>query len=493
MEVHFPVLVVLVPMLVAPLVAIFASGTFGWIAALVASAASLCLSVALLNTVNDHGVISYAMGDWLAPWGIEYRIDKLNALVALLVSGVSTVVLPFARSSLQAEISPDREYLLYTCWLLCLAGLLGITVTGDAFNVFVFLEISSLSTYVLVSLASRREAQLAAFRYLIMGTVGATFILIGIGLLYMKTGTLNMADLAELLPGVAHSRPVIAGLGFIVVGIAVKMALFPVHSWLPSAYASAPMAVTAFLGGTATKVAVYLLIRFTLTIFGVAYSYEAIGIGGPLMLLGAAAAVVGSISAMHATDVKRLLAYSSIAQIGYMVIGISLATVMGVAGGLLHVFNHALMKVALFMAVGCVLYQYGAHKLSTFDGLGRKMPVTMAAFTVAALSLIGVPLTAGFISKWYLVVGALQAGWWPIAVLIMITSLMAVIYLGKVLERIWLGEAPDDVVPLRPALPIGMASATVFVAALNIYFGIETSLTVDVALGAASELLGVSG
>lgn len=489
---HFPVLAVVVPLLAAPLVVIFAHAGLAWLLALLASIVAFAMSVDMLYTVSDGTVLIYALGDWAPPWGIEYRVDRLNALVAVLVSGASVLVLPFARHSVPMEVAQDRLYLFYACWLLCLTGLLGIVITGDAFNVFVFLEISSLSTYVLVSLSQRRQAQVAAFRYLIMGTVGATFILIGIGLLYMMTGTLNMADLADrLADGSGTTRPVVAAMGFILVGIAVKMALFPVHTWLPSAYYQAPMAVTAFLAGTATKVSLYLLVRFALSVFGADYAYNVLDIGLPLVVMGCLAAIVGSMSALHASDVKRLLAYSSLAQIGYMVIGISLGTVTGVAAGMLHVFNHALMKVALFIAVGCVLWQYGSVKLATFDGLGRRMPVTMAAFTVAAASLVGVPLTAGFVSKWYVVVAVLEHGWWPVAVVVIATSLMAVFYLGKILERVWLAE-PNDIAPRATSIPPSMVAAAVLLALANLWFGIDTTWSVDIALGAARDLLGVA-
>ncbi|NKC12945.1 MAG: monovalent cation/H+ antiporter subunit D family protein [Gammaproteobacteria bacterium] len=494
MEDHFPVLVVLVPLMAAPLVVIAANGAFGCAMAFIASCLSLAMSLSMLGQVTDGAMaISYALGDWVAPWGIEYRVDRLNALVLALVSGISAVVLLFAWRTAPRNVASDRLYLFYACWLLCLTGLLGIAVTGDAFNVFVFLEISSLSTYTLVSLAKRRSAQWAAFRYLIMGTVGATFILIGVGLLYMMTGTLNMADLAQRLPPIAHTAAVRAGVGFILVGVAAKMALFPLHMWLPHAYTQAPIAVSAFLAGTATKVAAYLMMRFALSVFGAAYSFDTLAIGTPIVLAGCGAALVGSLAALQVDDVKRLLAYSSLAQIGYIALGIGIGSITGVAAGILHVFNHALMKTALFTALGCVLWQCGSQTLQAFNGLGRRMPLTALAWSVAAASLIGIPLTAGFISKWYLILGALERGWWPLAVLVLVTSLMAVVYMGKVLERIWLGPAVEwgrerGAAVAKP-VPASMLAATLLLAGANIYFGIDTDLTVDVALSAATALL----
>jgi multicomponent Na+:H+ antiporter subunit D len=488
MDAHFPVLLVLAPLLVAPIVVIFASARFAWAAAMATSVYCFWVAANLLVAVQGGAEIHYELGGWAPPWGIELRVDQVNALVLTLVSGMSAVVLPFALGSLRDEVASDRIYLFYASWLLCLCGLLGITITADAFNVFVFLEISSLSTYVMVSLAQRRQALVSAFRYLIMGTVGATFILIGIGLLYMMTGTLNMADLAERLQSITHLRPVQAGIAFLFVGIMLKMALFPLHMWLPGAYTHAPMAVTAFLAATATKVAVYLLFRFAFDIVGAGTVLGEFQLGLPLALLGAGAALVGSLLALGQTrDVKRMLAYSSVAQIGYMALGIATGTVAALAGAILHLVNHALMKSALFMALGAARQQGGTQSLEGLAGAGKRMPVTMVAFTIAGLSLVGIPLTAGFLSKWYLVVGTFERGWWAVAALVIITSLMAAVYIGRLLEAVWLRE-PGDESP-RSEASILLWGGIALLALANIYFGLETEFTAAVAESAARHLL----
>ncbi len=203
-------------------------------------------------------------------------MDRLSSFVLLLVSGMAALVLPYCRASIEREIPREQHYLFYAMFALCLTGLLGITITGDAFNIFVFLEISSLSTYVLIALGPDRRALVAAYQYLVMGTIGATFIVIGIGLLYLMTGTLNLADMASRLPEVRGSRPVLAALAFLTVGISLKLALFPLHQWLPNAYTYAPSAVAAFLAATATKVSIYVLLRFFYTVFGADASYSTI-------------------------------------------------------------------------------------------------------------------------------------------------------------------------------------------------------------------------
>ncbi len=488
---HLPALQVVVPLLAGPLCVVLGRGGWAWLVALAVTLASFVIAALLLAQVIGSGPISYALGGWQAPWGIEYRVDVVNGFVLLLVSLIAAIVLPYARASVASEIAPEQHHLFYTAFLLNLTGLLGITITGDAFNVFVFLEISSLSSYVLISLGQHRKALTAAFQYLIMGTIGATFILIGIGLMYVMTGTLNMADLAARLEPVKTTTPVLAAFAFLTVGISLKLALFPLHLWLPNAYTYAPSAVTAFLASTATKVAVYILLRFTFTVFGPVFALGETPLPEMLLVLALIAIFSASVVAIFQDNIKRMLAYSSLAQIGYMILGVGFATVTGLTGGILHLFNHALMKGALFMAMGAVFLRVGSVHIDRMRGLGRTMPWTMGAFVLAGLSLIGVPATVGFVSKWYLVLAALERGWWPIAALVLAGSLLAVVYVWRVVEAAYFREPLPDHPPAREA-PLEMLIPTWALVLANYYFGIDTDLTVGVAARAAASLLGAA-
>lgn len=438
-----------------------------------------------------EGTLIYELGGWSAPWGIEYRIDKLNAFLALIISGVSTVVLLAAHTSLEKEIPQDRQTLFYILYLLSLTGMLGIVTTGDAFNVFVFLEISSLSAYALIALGKDRRALWASFQYLIMGTIGATFILIGIGLMYQMTGTLNMADLASRLPEVPQSRTLFTAYAFFIVGVCLKLALFPLHLWLPNAYAYAPSIVTAFFAATSTKVAIYLLIRFTFSVFGVEFSFSVLPLETLFLALGLLGIFVASTTAIYQNNVKHVFAYSSVAQIGYMIVGFSMATSAGLTATLLHLFNHALMKSALFLALGAVVYRIGSAELNDFRGLGRQMPLTMTAIVIGGLSLIGIPLTVGFVSKWVLVVAAIENGWWPVAALILLGSLLAVVYVWRIVETAYFKTPEPGRKPVKEA-PITFLAPVWILVSANIYFGIDTRLSVEVAQAAAESLFGVS-
>ena len=489
---HLPVLVVIMPLMSAPLCVLFDRARPAWLVSMSASWLSFAAAVYLLIQVSRDGTISYRLGGWAPPWGIEYRIDLLGAYVLLIVTAIAALVMVFARRSLEKEIPADRIARVYAALLLVFAGLTGITATGDAFNVFVFLEISSLASYAVISMGRDRRALSAAFQYLVMGTIGATFILIGIGLLYMMTGTLNMLDLAARLPEVADTRTVRAGFAFLTVGIGLKLALFPLHLWLPNAYAYAPSAVTAFLSATATKVAVYALLRFMFGVFGAEFSLNKMPFDLILMVLGLAGILSASLVAVFQEDVKRMLAYSSVAQIGYMVLGIGLTSTLGVSAAILHLFNHALMKGALFLALGAIVYRIGRVTLGDFAGLGRRMPWTMAAVVLGGFSLIGIPPSVGFVSKWYLVLATMEQGLWPVALLILAGTLLALVYVWKLIEAAYFGEPAAEAPPVREA-PLSMLLPIWFLVATNFYFGIFTEVSAGVATRAATALLGGGG
>ncbi|HXV25570.1 MAG TPA: monovalent cation/H+ antiporter subunit D family protein [Alphaproteobacteria bacterium] len=490
---HLPILQVMLPLLGAVIVAFLQNARAAFALTAAISWTMPFIAGALLWQVMESGPISYHLGGWAPPWGIEYRVDLLNGFVLLLISAVGAVIMPAARPAIDFEIDAQRQPRFYCMFLLCLAGLLGVTATGDAFNAFVFLEISSLSTYVLIALGPDRRALLASYRYLIVGTIGATFYVIGVGLLYLATGTLNMADLTVRI-GMAwgeHSRAVITALGFITVGIGLKLALFPLHAWLPNAYTYAPSWVTVFLSASATKVAVYLLVRFYFSVFGPAIDLDLQPVASFIVALSVAAMFLASISAVFEANLKRMLAYSSVAQIGYITLGIGLGNQAGMTGGLVHIVNHGIMKAALFLAATAVVLRVRTMRITELAGIGRKMPWTIAAFSIAGFGLIGTPGTTGFISKWYLVLGAIERGWWALAFLIVASSLISLVYVGRFLELAWRREPLAEVANAADP-PASILFPLLVLAAATIYFGIDPSLTAGVAGKAAEALLGMA-
>ncbi|MEM7056646.1 MAG: monovalent cation/H+ antiporter subunit D family protein [Pseudomonadota bacterium] len=483
---HLPALQVMVPLIGSVICALVRQRHVCAAITIGCSVLMPVIAFALLWQVQETGTISYAMGGWAPPVGIEYRVDAPNAFLLVLVSIMGALVALYAPRSVANEIRPESQGWYYSMYLMCMAGLLGMAITGDAFNVFVFMEISSLAMYTLIALGTERRALVAAFQYLIIGTIGATFYVIGVGLIFTMTGSLNLYDISTLIWEPDSTRPVIAGLAFITVGIGLKLAIFPLHLWLPNAYAFAPTVATAFIASTATKVAVYLLLRFLFSIFGVDYTFGLTPAAEILMILAVLAMMVASFNAIFQVNIKRMLAYSSVAQVGYMILGIALVSEAGLTGGISHLFNHAIIKACLFLAVGCVFFSTGATRIDGLAGIGRTMPLTMGAFVIAGLGLIGVPGTAGFVSKWYLIQGAAEAEAWWLVVVIVIASVMAVLYVGRIIEVAWFQE-PAAAVVRKP--PPEMVAITWVLALATIYFGVQTEISAGVAAEAARELL----
>ncbi|MGB5336907.1 MAG: monovalent cation/H+ antiporter subunit D family protein [Woeseiaceae bacterium] len=487
---HLPALQVIVPMLSAPLVMLLKPGGLARAAATAASLFAFSIAIVMTMGVLDGNTYTYRMGSWPAPYGIELAVDRFSALLLLIVTGASSFALIAGRRSVDSDIDESRQPLFYAAWLLALAGLTGIPVAADAFNIFVFMEISSLASYVIIAGGSDRRALPAVFKYLIMGTIGATFYLIGIGLIYLMTGTLNLADMELRINEVADQKPILVAAGFITIGLALKAAVFPLHVWLPNAYTYAPNAVTVFLAACSTKVSLYLLLRFDFFVFqgnlvghDVQFTYF-------LMPLAVLAILIASSVALFEQNIKRLLAYSSIAQIGYILLGASFVTVAGLTASTVHFFNHALAKGALFLAVGCLATSCVGLRLSDLGGVAKRMPWTAAAFIVAGFSLIGIPGTAGFISKWYLITAALEQGAIGIALVavLVISSLMAVVYIWRIVEAIYFGEPATDLAAVREA-PLTMLAVTWAAALANLYFGLVPEVPLTLASSAAETLL----
>lgn len=492
---HGPGFLMALPLVMAAITAILPNKKIAWGSTFIVSLilTFTAFGIALYNV--EVGTVIYKMGGWAPPHGISLYIDALNAPLIVLIAVMAVITLIYAAPATAAEVKPNKRAPFYSAYLLCVAGLLGMVVTGDAFNVFVFLEVSSIATYVLVAMGAARDrrALSAAYNYLILGSIGATFFVIGIGFLYMETGTLNMADMARILADLdGGSRVAKVAFAFIIIGLGLKLAMFPLHTWLPGAYAYSPTPIAAFLASTATKAALYLLLRFTFFVFDPSYVYVADILMFILVGLGVVGMIFASLQAIFQTDVRRMLAFSSIAQVGYMLLGIGIATTASVAAGYLHLLNHAIIKAGLFLALGAMWYRFGITRAEDFRGLGKTMPWTMGAFTVSGLSLVGVPFTAGFVSKINLAVAAWDAGWvWAVGV-IMIASILALIYVGRVLLLAYFQSPPEinGQVVAKNEAPLAMLVPMWALALASIFVGVESDAIVGAATRAAELLLG---
>jgi multicomponent Na+:H+ antiporter subunit D len=434
MSEQYPALLVIVPLISA-----FLISAAGWVnrrlcfpIAVAALSVTAYSSVGLLMRVLDEGVIIYRLGGWPPPWGIAYYVDHLNGLVLVVVAVVALINLIASQKSIAQEF-PEKTGPFYTLYVLMVTGLLGIVVTGDAFNLYVLLEIASLTGYGLLAMGEER-APLATLNYVYMGTIGACFYLLGVGYLYIATGSLNMVDIAGILPALYQSKAVLAAFIICMVGLWLKMALFPLHAWLPNAYTFAPSAASSLIAPLVTKVMVYVMIRLILTVFTPKFAFATLAVKDPIVWLAVIAIVMGAIFALAERNLKKMLTYVIIAEVGYMVGGAWLGNRVAMTGAILHIVNDALMTLCIFLVVGNIVYRVKGYAFEDLKGLFRKMPFTMGAFVIGALSIIGVPPTCGFFSKWYLISGAIQAGHYGFVVALLFSSLVNVILFFRVIE-----------------------------------------------------------
>ncbi len=490
---HAAALVVVGPLLASCAAVLSPNARWAWIIGVFGTAFSAWMALALAAGVARTGVVDYALGGFAPPLGIAFRIDAAGSLMALLVAGAGFATAVYSGHSLAAEARAQKRSLAQAGFLLSLSGMIGLVVTGDAFNAFVFLEVASVAVYALVGLGARqdRRALPAALNYLILGTMGATFFVLGVGFLYAATGTLNMTDIAARLPTLADSRGVQVGFALIVVGLGVKAAVFPLHGWLPAAYAQAPTMVSVFLSATATKAALYLLARFVFTVFGGDDAYVRVFLVYVLAPLGAAAALVGSTQAIFQSETRRVLAYSTVAHVGYIALGLSLASIAGLSAALLQILTHALTKAALFMVLGGAAMVRRGRTLADLAGMGRTAPWTSAALAAGAFGLIGVPLTGGFLSKWLLVSAAVSQGWMWAGGVVVLSSLLAVIYAGRLIEIVFFRPAPAGAEPIRDP-PLGMLAPLWLLTLAMIWIGVDARLPASLARAGAAALLGAA-
>ncbi len=431
---------IIILMVVAPLFASIIVPIVGWRAkklcyslTILAVLISLFSSLITAKTVMNHGPVQYYLGGWKPPWGIEFYIDHLNAFIAVVVTFISFLGVIFSKTNVENDL-PNKEGAFYSLFLLLITGLLGIVLTGDMFNLFVFLEVASLSSYALIAMGEK-GAMYASFRYLLIGTVGASWYMLGVGYLYIVTGSLNMANLSELLPALYQSKTILVGFAFILFGVGIKMALFPLHAWLPDAYTYAPSAVSAMVAPLMTKVMIYVVIRVIFTVFQPEFTVDMIQATSILSWFGVLAILFGGIMALSQTDFKRMLCYIIVGEIGYIVGGVGIANATALKGAIFHILNDALMMVCLFFVAGMVMYRKKGHRISDFKGIFREMPFAAIIFTVGALAVIGVPPTGGFFSKWYLLLGGIEAKHWGFVVALLISTLINVALFARVFDK----------------------------------------------------------
>lgn len=449
MSQQLPIIILLAPMLSAVLVVLLGlwKRKVCFPLALAALIGSFWAAMGTLGRVVAEGPVDYYLGGWHNPpgIGIQLRVDLISGLVLVMITVVALITVIYSMRRVEEE-TPDKISQFYALYLLLVTGLLGMTITADAFNLYVLLEVSALTSYALIAMGQSKRGTLAAFHYIIMGTIGASFYLLGVGYLYLKTGSLNMMDIRTVLAaeGLFESPSILVAFILIMVGVWIKMAFFPLYGWLPNAYSFAPSTTGCLVAPLMTKVSVYIMIRMILTVFGPEYTFGHLEWSRGVVWLAVAAILAGSVLALAQADLKKMLCYLIVAEVGYMVGGVWLANHYGMVGSIYHIISDAFMTLCLFLAASIFFRRTGVHHIKSLDGMFRKMPMTMACFTVGGLAMIGVPPTCGFFSKWYLIRGGMESGHWEYVVALLVSSLINAVLFFRIFEVAYFGAAPAE-------------------------------------------------
>jgi len=471
---QLPVLIIVLPLLIAPILLLVRDNRHVYNLSLGVSFLNILLILILFQDVYQNGNILYELGSWKAPIGIRLNADLLSCYFLLLINFMAFICLIAGNKTIKSQVEDDNIHLFYIAWLLCNVGFSGIVLTNDIFNLFVFLEISSLASYFLISQGNYKASSLAAIQYLFIGSIGAVFILFAIGILYVNTGTLNMTDLSNKIGSGSISLSMSLSIAMFLIGVGIKTALFPLHGWLIRTYSYAPSIIVSYFSGTSTKIGIYILLRVFLDIFNSINPLEYYNLAQLILFLSLIGVLLSTLYAIKQNEIKKMLAYSSVAQLSYIIIAIMLLTPDGLTASLIHVFNHSIIKTGLFLVVTILFINNKNVSIDDFSGLGEKYPLLMSAFVILLLGLIGLPLTSGFISKWYLISAILQSDYWYISGVILITSFMTFFYAWLLIEKIYFSARLNHDASVATNYQL---LCVYFLAALTIYLGVDTSLT----------------
>jgi len=407
---------------------------------------SLVLSALLVPRIRATGYLSYHLGSWEPPFGIEIRIDFLGALMMILISAICLIAVVYSKRYVAPgrsegdktfffyaeQMEKGKRPVYYSLFLVLCASMLGFVASGDIFNMFVFLELKAICSYALVAIPGTRLPVRAAIKYMLMSVPAAMLVLLAIGLLYSVTGTLNLADLAERTASSDYAQVVTISYVILIVGFAVKAAVFPLHIWLPDAHSKAPSPISALLSALVVKMGLFGIIRVSYSAYGTYFHSDANFVLNIVMWAAAIAIVYGAIMAIRQREFKLMMAYGTVMNIGYIVLGFALRDQTALLGSMYHVMVHALAKACFFLCAGLIISRSGYQTIDDLKGASRKMPLTCAAFALASLAIVGIPPTSGFISKWYLISGCLSTGNIFMGAIILAGSVMAAVYCFRV-------------------------------------------------------------
>jgi len=472
----FPLVIILVLLITAFMMPLIKNTKIIKGISLVSMTSVMILALINLDFVHKNGEYLYRIGHFNAPYGIEFRIGIIEAMMGLLFTFVALMIIWYSIYSIEKEIKQSKIGLYYLLVNILIGSLLGVVYSNDLFNCFVFIEVGTLASCGTIIVKDKKENIKATLKYLIMSCLGSGLVLMGIAYLYSMTGHLNINYIhAELVKCyLIYPNAVLISIVLFIIGLGVKSAMFPLHNWLPDAHSSAPSSSSAILSSLVLKAFVLLLIKILYGVFGmdILNHFSVLNI---VLILGSLGMIMGSVFAIFQKNIKRVIAYSTVAQMGYIFLGIGLGTNLGVSIAIFHIIGHAVTKSALFLLAGAMIEQTGHKSLAQLKGIGREMPLTLGLFSIGALSMIGIPVLPGFISKWHLSLASIAAGDTILIVVILLSSLLNAVYYSPIVINGFFGEEnlqgkvyKSKSKPLKELMPV------IFLVISMIYVGIAS-------------------
>ena len=493
-NIHFPVYILMLLLIFAVIIPLQRKPYGRRFQILMVSVLGITWIMALLELLKVlwDAPYSYTFGSYPAGIGIEFLVDEFSALMTLVVLTLSILIIIYSLKDLEHEIESSRMYSYYTLVFLLIFSMIGMIFTNDMFNLYVFMEILSITSVAIIAIKKKKDTLMASMKYLMMGAIGSVTVLMGIALIYMVTGQLNMSAINEEISAVwrLYPRNILLAMGFMITGFSIKAAIFPLHNWLPDAHSTAPTPSSALLSGLVVKAYIFSIAKIMYRVVGKNISVD-IGIADYLIIFAVLSMMMGSVFALTQRDIKRRLAYSSVSQIGYIFLGLALASEMGFSAALFHVVSHAFMKSALFLSAGSIIYLTGKRDVKNLDGIGYEMPITMTVFSIGVLGMIGIPGTSGFMSKWYLGLAVLDAGHPELLIVLLLSSFLNALYYLPIIVSAFLRERPGRPLEMhRDGIPGTMKVSMVLVAVGSLVIGLFPHLVMDIIQQAVPSFIG---
>ena len=483
-NIHFPVYILMLLLIFAVIIPLQKKPFGKKFQILMISVLGIAWVMALLELLKVlwDAPYSYTFGSYPSGIGIEFLVDEFSALMTLVVLTLSILIVLYSLKDLEHEIESSRMYSYYTLVFLLIFSMIGMIFTNDMFNLYVFMEILSITSVAIIAIKKKKDTLMASMKYLMMGAIGSVTVLMGIALIYMVTGQLNMTAINLEINQVwaLYPRNILLAMGFMITGFSIKAAIFPLHNWLPDAHSTAPTPSSALLSGLVVKAYIFAIAKIMYRVVGQNISVE-IGITNYLIIFAVLSMMMGSVFALAQRDIKRRLAYSSVSQIGYIFLGLALASELGFSAAMFHVISHAFMKSALFLSAGSIIYLAGKRDVKDLDGIGYEMPITMTVFGIGVLGMIGIPGTSGFMSKWYLGLAVLDAGHPELLIVILLSSFLNALYYLPIIVSAFLRERPGKPLEMhRDGIPMTMKVSMVLVASGSLLIGLFPHLVMDI-------------